>query len=211
VNFEQLPPARIDLHYTIGRLDGPNLILQDVSLQAGLRDRLPTLALEGGGTFRGEPVTLDVKASPAEGAARPQVPYRIDAEIEAGQSRLTASGGIDQPEHLQGAHLEFEVRSPDTTELLRQLGVEVPELPGLQALGRLIREGEVWRLTGLNAQIGRSATCLASSAPPCRGRGRSSAPTFGPAVSWRRISCRVPRQARAQRRTPKRPQSGGLI
>jgi uncharacterized protein involved in outer membrane biogenesis len=156
LRFEELPPATIDLHYTIGRLDGPNLILQDVSLQAGLRDRLPTLALEGGGTLRGETVILDVKASPAEGAARPQVSYRIDAEIEAGQTRLTASGGIDQPEHLQGADLEFEARSPDTTELLRQLGVEVPELPGLQASGRFIREGEVWRLTGLDAQIGDS-------------------------------------------------------
>jgi uncharacterized protein involved in outer membrane biogenesis len=130
LDFEALPAASVDLQYTIGRLEGPELMLQDVSLQAGLHDRLPSVSLEAGGTYKGEPVTLDVKAGPVEGEQRPQVPYRIDAEIEAGQTRITASGGIDQPERMQGVHVEFEARSPDATELLRQIGVEVPELPG---------------------------------------------------------------------------------
>jgi AsmA family protein len=156
LDFGELPAANIDLAYTIGRLEGPDLTMQDVSLDAGLHDRLPSLSLQGGGTFRGEPVMLDVQAGPAEGGEQPQVPYDMDARIEAGQTRITASGGIDEPQRLQGLHLEFDANSPDATELLRQLGIEVPELPAIQASGRLTREGEVWRLSDMQAKVGES-------------------------------------------------------
>jgi hypothetical protein len=156
LDFEQLPEVSADLRYTIGRLEGPDLLLQDVSLEAGLHDRLPSLSLEASGSFRGEPVTLDVNAGPVEGAQPPQAPYDINARIEAGQTRITATGGIDQLQRMQGLHLEFDAESSDATELLRQFGVEIPELPGLEASGRLAREGEVWRLDDMKARVGES-------------------------------------------------------
>ena len=155
-DFDQLPALEADLEYAIGRLEGPNLQLQDVSLQAGLHDRLPTLALSGNGTYQDQPIVLDVKAGPAEGEQQAQVPYRIDARIEAGQTRITASGGIQQPERLQGVQVEFEARSADATELLRQLGLPAPALPQLQVEGELIRDGQVWQLNEAHAQVGES-------------------------------------------------------
>ncbi len=156
LDLSRLPRLSADLDYTIGQLAGPDLALHDVKLDAGLHDRLPRLALAGSGSFQGQPVTLDVKAGPAEGAEPAQPRYRIDAEIEAGQTRLTASGGVDDPAQLQGVHVQFAAKSPDLTEVLRQVGIDLPKLPGLQAAGELTREGEVWRLGDLDARVGES-------------------------------------------------------
>jgi len=155
-DFDQLPAVAAELKYSIGRLEGPDLLLQEVDLRAGLHDRLPTLALSGNGTFKGEPIVLDVQAGPAEGEQQAQVPYRIDAEIAAGQTRITASGGIEQPERLQGIHVEFEAGSADATELLRQLGLPAPQLPELQVVGELVRDGDLWQLNEAFVQVGES-------------------------------------------------------
>ena len=153
---DRLPRLSADLDYTIGQLTGPDLALQDVKLVAGLHERLPSLTLKGGGSFRGEPVTLDVQAGPAKGATLAEPRYQIEADIAAGQSRITASGGVDDPERLQGVHVQFAVNSPDLTEVLRQAGIDLPKLPGLQAKGQLVREGQIWRLGELYAQVGES-------------------------------------------------------
>ncbi len=90
LNPDRLPQLQADLDYTIKDLIGPDFELQNVKLDAGLHDRLPNLALTGKGTFKGEPLTLDVAAGPAEGADLAEPRYRIDADIEAGKSRITA-------------------------------------------------------------------------------------------------------------------------
>jgi AsmA family protein len=156
LDFDQLPVLAADLKYSIDRLEGPELVLQDALLQAGLHDRLPTLALSGNGTFKDQPIVLDVRAGPGEEGQQAQIPYRIDAEIAAGQTRITASGAIGHPERLQGVDVEFEVRSSDATELLRQLGLPAPQLPELQVLGQLMRDGDLWQLNDAYVQVGES-------------------------------------------------------
>ena len=121
-----------------------------------MHDRLPNLALTGKGSYKGEPLTLDVQAGPAEGADLAEPRYRIDADIEAGKTKITAKGGIDDPKRLQGVHVQFAADSPDLTQVLRQVGIDLPKLPGLQAKGQLVREGQVWRVGDLYAQVGES-------------------------------------------------------
>jgi uncharacterized protein involved in outer membrane biogenesis len=156
-DFDQLPALRADIKYAIGQLEGPDLHLQNVLLRAGLANDLPTLALSGSGTFEGTPVLLDVRAGPAGANQKEGTPYRVNAKIEAGQTRVSAQGGIDRPELLQGVHLDFQTSSGDATDLLRRLGLPAPELPQLQAAGKLSREGEVWRLDDGHLQVGDSA------------------------------------------------------
>jgi uncharacterized protein involved in outer membrane biogenesis len=155
--FEQLPELHADIEYSIGQLEGPDLHLEDVDLHAGLKDGLPTLALSGNGAFKEEPVVLDVQAGPAGADQQQGTPYRIDAEIKAGETRITAQGGIDRPELLQGVHVDFKATSNDATELLRQLGVPAPPLPEVEAAGQLSRDGEVWELDDGYLQVGESA------------------------------------------------------
>lgn len=152
----QLPAINIDLQYSIGRLEGPALMLQDVSLNAGLHDRLPSLRLTGSGRFRGQPVVLDVQAGPAEGEPQPGAAYSLDANIEAGDTKVTANGVIADPQQLEGLDLRFELRSPDLSEVLRQLGVKAPQLPQIKAAGNLLREDRVWKLADAYAEVGES-------------------------------------------------------
>jgi AsmA family protein len=154
--FDQLPALRADITYAIGQLEGPDLHLQNVQLKAGLANRLPTLALSGNGTFKQEPVVLDVRAGPAGANQKEGTPYRVNAKIEAGQTKVTAQGGIDRPELLQGVHLDFQTTSGDATDLLRRLGLAAPELPQLKAAGKLSREGEVWQVDDGYLQVGDS-------------------------------------------------------
>jgi len=54
----QLPAINADLQYSIGRLEGADLMLQDVILKAGLHDRLPSLRLTGSGRFADMPARV---------------------------------------------------------------------------------------------------------------------------------------------------------
>jgi uncharacterized protein involved in outer membrane biogenesis len=151
----QLPVLDGELQYGIAELQGPELALQDLNLNASLHDRLPKLALTGHGQHQGKPVVLDVRAG-AQGGQGSNAVYAIDARIEAGQTRITAAGGISQPEQLQGIEVRFELTSPDATELLRGLGIELPALPPIQAAGTVSRNDQAWRLEDASAQVGES-------------------------------------------------------
>jgi AsmA family protein len=155
LDFGQLPAVDLDLDYSIKDLEGPDLALHDVEIKTDLHDQVPKLALDGQGTYKGQPVTLDVKAGPAQ-PGQPAQGYQVDADIEAGKTRITATGATDHPKDLKGLHVQLAVESPDPTDLLRQLGFKVPELPGLQAKGELTRNGDAWRLADLDAKVGES-------------------------------------------------------
>ena len=62
----QLPALDAELQYSIAELQGPDLALRDLNLNAALHDRLPRLALTGGGQYKGNPVVLNLQAG-AEG------------------------------------------------------------------------------------------------------------------------------------------------
>ena len=151
----QLPALDAELQYSIAELQGPDLALRDLNLNAALHDRLPRLALTGGGQYKGNPVVLNLQAG-AEGEPGSNAAYVIDARIEAGQTRITAAGGISKPDQLEGVEVRFELTSPDATELLRALGIETAALPPIRAAGKVIRNDQVWQLNDASAQIGES-------------------------------------------------------
>jgi AsmA family protein len=112
--------------------------------------------LTGHGQYKGHPILLDVQAGAAKGEQGRGATFVIDARIEAGQTRIAASGGISDPERLEGLKVQFEVVSPDANELLGELGVEAPALPPLQAAGTIFRKGKMWQLNDAFAQVGES-------------------------------------------------------
>jgi uncharacterized protein involved in outer membrane biogenesis len=155
LDLGRLPKVHLELDYDIKDLEGSHFALHNVQLKTGLHDRMPQFALEGAGSYQGQPLTLDINAGPAH-AGEPQQAYHLDARIEAGQSQITAVGTTDNLEHLQDLGLQLKVKSPDPAGLLHQIGIDVPELPGLQLAGQLNRDGNAWRLGNLYAQVGDS-------------------------------------------------------
>ena len=151
----QLPVLEAELQYSITELQGPELALRDLNLNAALHDRLPRLALTSRGQYKGKPVVLNLQAG-ATGAPGPNAAYVIDARIEAGQTRITAAGSIRKPEQLQDVEVRFELASPDVTELLRALGIETAALPPIRAAGKVIRNEQAWQLNDASVQMGES-------------------------------------------------------
>ena len=179
----QLPALDAELQYSIAELQGPDLALRDLNLNAALHDRLPRLALTGGGQYKGNPVVLNLQAG-AEGEPGSNAAYVIDARIEAGQTRITAAGSIRKPEQLQDVEVRFELASPDVTELLRALGIETAALPPIRAAGKVIRNDQVWQLDDASAQIGESNLAGRLSVDLSRPRPFISADLrIGPATS----------------------------
>ena len=129
----------------------------------------PDLKLNASGNVQGEPLDLDITGpalallenragpSPAAPAERgPEASHVINARIEAGQTRITASGDISKPDQLQSVEIGFELTSPDVTELLHALDIETAALPPIRAAGKVIRKDQVWQLNDAYAQVGES-------------------------------------------------------
>ena len=117
---DQLPVLDAELQYSIAELQGPGwrfAIEQLRRCTTGCQTRLdrPRPA-------QGKPVVLDVQVG-AEGeqGQTPSMPSMPGSRL--GQTRIAASGGISQPDQLQGIDVRFELTSPDATELLRALGI----------------------------------------------------------------------------------------
>ena len=108
----QLPLLDAELQYSIAELQGPELTLRDLNLNASLHDRLPRLALTGRGQHKGKPVVLDLQVGGAKGEQGSNAGYAIDARIEAGQTRITAAGGISKPDQLRGRRGSIRADQP---------------------------------------------------------------------------------------------------
>ena len=137
--------------------------------------------MTGRGQHKGKPVVLDVQVG-AEGEQGPNAVYAIDARIEAGADQDAASGGISQPDQLQGIEVRFELTSPDATELLRALGIEAPALPPIQTAGKVIRNDQVWQLNDASAQVGDSNLAGRLSVDLSRPVLSSALTSIGPAA-----------------------------
>ena len=141
----QLPALDAELQYSIAELQGPDLALRDLNLNAGLHDRLPRLALTGRGQYKGKPVVLDLQAG-AEGEQGQTLPMPSTPGSRRGRPGLPLPAASGKPDQLQDVEVRFELTSPDATELLRAFGIEAPALPPIQAAGKVIRNDQVWQL-----------------------------------------------------------------
>ena len=151
----QLPVLDAELQYSIAELQGPDLALRDLNLNAALHDRLPRLALTGGGQYKGKPVVLNLQAG-AEGEQGQTLPMSSTPGSRRDRPGLPLPAVSASQINLQDVEVRFELASPDATELLRALGIEAPALPPIQAAGNVIRNDQVWQLNDASAQVGES-------------------------------------------------------
>ncbi|MGH6899044.1 MAG: AsmA family protein [Geminicoccaceae bacterium] len=149
-----LPAIDAEVSYTVGRLSGPELALQEVALYGRLHDRLPQISLSGAGSHRNEPITLDVALGDATASGGEPYPIRID--VAAAGTRIRAEGALARPADLGGLQLGFDVASRDLDQLLALADVASPPIPPFKLQGRLAQDGAVWQLTDLDGRLGQS-------------------------------------------------------
>lgn len=152
LNPDLLPDLEIDLRLEATDVVAPELALQELRLEATLRDDLPGLQFSARGRYQGEPLRTQANA----GAAAPDAPYHVDAEVEVGPNRSRLSGRMSEPLALQDLVAEFELASPRPSTLLALIGLPTLEVPAIEASARLTRKGSLWGIEDLAARLGES-------------------------------------------------------
>lgn len=114
------------------------------------------LRIEGGGTFRGEPVEVRGGIeSPLElrDRERPfQLALRIVSRDTLGRLRGTLHSWID----LSRFDLALQLEGPDLSRLYPLLRLSLPASRAYAVQGRLRRDGNLWRYDGIEGRVGES-------------------------------------------------------
>lgn len=125
----------------------------DASEQLGAANR--GFVLAGDGVLNGNRFLLDVLGGPLLNVD-PGKPYPFNADIRAGATRVRAQGVVPKPFDLGQLTVNLNATGPDLADLYDLTGVTFPNTPPYSLKGRLVRDGKVYRVTGLNGRVGDS-------------------------------------------------------
>lgn len=138
-------------------LDDKRKLAVDATLEASERLGAANrgFQLKGGGSLNGNPFLLEAIGGPLLNVDANK-PYPFDADIRAGATRVTARGVVPKPFDLGQLSLAVTARGPDLEALYDLTGVPFPNTPPYNLKGRLVRDGKVYKLTGLSGRVGDS-------------------------------------------------------
>lgn len=117
-----------------------------------------TLTAEGQGQYRGEPFTLEFHGDPPLDLLTPGDPYDIRLAVAAADTEATLVGQILDPRAIKASDLDLELTlsGPDPSRLYKLVDLPLPSLPPYEITGRLIRNGESWKLSNFDGRVGDS-------------------------------------------------------
>lgn len=111
--------------------------------------------LTGDGDLNGARFSARVTGSPLLNIS-PDRPYRFDADVRAGATRITADGQIDRPFNLNRLGARFTVSGADMNDLYLLTGVTLPNTPPYRWSAGLVRDYGRYHLNDLSGRIGDS-------------------------------------------------------
>ncbi len=155
----KMPPVRRfvirDGHLKL--LDDRRKLSLDATLEASERLGAANTGfqLQGDGALNGQAFRLQAIGGPLLNVD-PNKPYPFDADIRAGATRVTARGVVPKPFDLGQVSLAITARGPDLEELYDLTGVPFPNTPPYNLKGRLVRDGKVYKVSGLSGRVGDS-------------------------------------------------------
>lgn len=169
--FEQKdePSAwRLDLQQLI--LNKGSVHIVDAVKRADLQANIDTLGEERGknyrvgwtlaGTFNGETVKGSGKAGSILSLRRQRAQYPVEADIQAGKTRITARGMLTEPSKLAALDLRLKIEGASMAHLYPLINVVLPETPPFMTEGRLIGEpnalGGNWTYEKFTGKVGGS-------------------------------------------------------
>ena len=109
----------------------------------------------GKGELNAQPFTLQVTGGPLLNIDRTK-PYPFDADIQAGQTYVTAQGAVPKPFDLAQFYMTVTGRGPDLADLYGLTGVPLPNTPPYSLHGRLSRDTHLWKLENIGGRVGSS-------------------------------------------------------
>lgn len=112
----------------------------------------------GEGTYRGESFQGSFQGEPPMHLFTADKPYEMKLHVKAGDTEATLQGQIRDPRALKASDLNLRLRleGPDPARLHKLVGLPMPSLPPYRIEGRLIRDGESWKLSDFDGRVGDS-------------------------------------------------------
>jgi uncharacterized protein involved in outer membrane biogenesis len=111
--------------------------------------------LNGDGTLNRARFTARVVGEPLLNIS-PDRPYRFNARVQAGATRIFADGHIDRPFDLNRFGARFQLSGADMNDLYVLTGVVLPNTPPYRVSAGLVRDGGRWHLNKARGVIGES-------------------------------------------------------
>jgi len=99
-----------------------------------------SVALDGGGHWKGSEFRVNGTAESPLALRERQRPYRIDLHASAGDTRAHARGSLVDPVLLRDFDLQLALTGQDMADLYPLLGIVTPNTPPYKLDGRLTRE-----------------------------------------------------------------------
>lgn len=115
------------------------------------------LSFSAKGTWEKEPFTARGRTGNVLYLSAPlQHPFPMEIEAAAGATTLRARGAIASLATLDGADAAFDLRGMNLAHLYKLVGVVLPATPRYALQGHLSKQGEVWRLRGIDGKLGNT-------------------------------------------------------
>ena len=114
-----------------------------------------TFRLEGAGTLTGSPFTLSARGGPLV-RIDPNRPYRFDARLTSGPSRVAVDGQFVRPFDFGRLSGRVSAEGPNFGRLYDLTGVSLPDTPPYALAAAFTRDGERFALRGLSGRVGDS-------------------------------------------------------
>ncbi len=112
-------------------------------------------ALAGDGTLNGQKFTAEVHGAPLLNVDQSRS-YPFTMDVHAGYTHVAARGQVTQPFDLGGLTAAVGFSGRDAADLYYLTGLVLPNTPHYEANAQLVRDGEIFRITGLSGTMGHS-------------------------------------------------------
>lgn len=121
----------------------------------------PTIALAGGGRWKGNPLTLEGTAESPLELRNTERPYRMDVRASSGRTHAHARGTLLDPLRMRDFDLKLALSGQNMDDLYPLIGVATPPTPPYELDGRLTRvinspTSSTWKYDGFAGTVGDS-------------------------------------------------------
>ncbi len=111
--------------------------------------------LKGDGTLNRARFTARIEGEPLLNIS-PDRPYRFNASVQAGATRVRADGHIDKPFDLNRFGARFQLSGADMNDLYVLTGIVLPNTPPYRISAALVRDGGRWHMNKARGVVGDS-------------------------------------------------------
>jgi len=112
--------------------------------------------LDGEGSFAGKPFKVDLRGGSLQFLRDARDPYPIRLEASAGDTKGKVEGSIKDPVKMEGADLSIALSGKDMGEVFPIFGIPAPKTRPYSLNAHLGREGQVWKVDGMQGKVGDS-------------------------------------------------------